>query len=217
MFLAPVVEKRLQARQALAVFCSVRRLFARDDIRRMTHRKPFDIDPSLPGVFKPLDTIRREHKIENASRISSAWAYSKVLAIPQPAWELALAPGTVLRHGLERSITCVVEHRLVRVHERIAKPCLQWSPGGGVELLAPLPQFICRWAPHALGVYLDISRSTTGRRAPRDQAAETRRHRTSEQRLVANGSVDRWDTTGAPGVRENRPNRPKPHVPAQAW
>jgi hypothetical protein len=64
MLFAPVIEKRLQARQALAVFRSVRRLFARDDICRTTHRKSFDIDPSLPGVFKPLDTIRREHQIE---------------------------------------------------------------------------------------------------------------------------------------------------------
>src|SRR5262245_15728742 len=30
----------------------------------MPHGKSFDIDPSLPGVFKPLDTIRRKHQIE---------------------------------------------------------------------------------------------------------------------------------------------------------
>ncbi len=64
MLLAPVVKECLQSRQALAVLGPVCSLLARDDVGRMAHRKPFNIDPSLPGILEPFDAIRGEYEIE---------------------------------------------------------------------------------------------------------------------------------------------------------
>jgi len=30
----------------------------------MAHRKPLNVDPSLPGIFKSFDAVRGEHQIE---------------------------------------------------------------------------------------------------------------------------------------------------------
>lgn len=64
MFLAPVVEKRLQAWQALSVLGAIRRLFACDDIYWMADRESLDIHSSLPGSLERFNPIRGEHKIK---------------------------------------------------------------------------------------------------------------------------------------------------------
>lgn len=60
----PILTERSQSIERLNVLCPPSRGFAADDVVQMTNRKSLDSYPTLPGVFKPLDSVRRKDQIQ---------------------------------------------------------------------------------------------------------------------------------------------------------
>src|SRR5262245_10420662 len=73
----------------------------------------------------------------NASRTSSACAYSNRAAITEPGREICLAPGAVFGGGVERTKRGVVEHRLVRVDEGVPEASPERPARSRLELFLP--------------------------------------------------------------------------------